>query len=328
MKIYRFLPLALATLLIGCNTIRPVTELDDTLPKLALKDILPPAADNDYCNKEMASDTLYGIGSLLFNNAEYEDAKTCLVMAAPQHPRAFCFLSVISDQESNKPREERDRESFNYLAYSALQKDWCAEYGMYQIYAFGEKGIQPDKPLALRWLERSAVHGNPEAQRVMAHKAEDLDVRYAWFRIINADSELDELRKRMSSEALRDGEERYRELLSRVRSQEAMYDEARAEDIGLYSGFIELNYPSSFKGISAERRRDFITQSIRAATNLPYIHSRGQVTKYILIARIAQNSQPNLDIRDEPRLTALLKDDDLSIDESLAQAEAVIISGS
>ena len=111
--------------------------------------------------KSQGVDLLFGIGYKLNEIEDYKNAKGCFAMAAPDYTRAFCYLSTTTDQETDKPKAERDRESFNYIAYSASQNDWCAEYGMYATYWFGDKDIPKDRDLALRWLEhRLAVQAD------------------------------------------------------------------------------------------------------------------------------------------------------------------------
>lgn len=59
------------------------------------------------------------------------------------------------------------------MAYSASKNDSCAAYGMYQTYLYGQRGQERDETLALRWLERSAKLGDPEAQRTLAFRYEE-----------------------------------------------------------------------------------------------------------------------------------------------------------
>lgn len=83
MKCKNLLPLALATALVGCGTPSPDEALNATLPKLSLKELLPQAVANEYCNLYMDSDLLYGIGYQLYNDEKPEQARSCLIMAAP-----------------------------------------------------------------------------------------------------------------------------------------------------------------------------------------------------------------------------------------------------
>ncbi|WOE80599.1 sel1 repeat family protein [Pseudomonas protegens] len=326
MKLHNLLPLALATALLGCGT----PSLNDTLPKSSLQNPLPSVTDNAYCNSQMDSDILYGVGMSLFNDEQHAEAKSCLVMAAPKHQRAFCYLSMIAEQEADKSTEERQRESFHYMAYSAAQNDWCAEYGLYQVYLFGSKGMPQDKPLALRWLERSALHGAPDSQQILADEyAEqgDLVASYAWLRIIDNQqdtSELDALKTKLTPEQLSAAEKRYQALRPQVVTKEAMYAEAREEDVGRYSADIQLAYPDTFKGMTSTERYAFVKQTMLTGLDLPYLQSRDQVARYILIARYAHLKNAPVEALQNPRIVALLSDEELATAEALKQARQIL----
>ncbi|WP_238399351.1 sel1 repeat family protein [Pseudomonas chlororaphis] len=336
MKLFNVLPLALAVLLAACATTAPektepkIPELNDTLPKLSLQTLLPNVADNEYCNSRMDSDILYGIGLSLFNNDDQPAAKSCLVMAAPKHNRAFCYLSMIAEQETDKSPEQRDRESFNYMAYSASQNDWCAEYGLYQVYLSGSNAVPVDKPLALRWLERSAMHGYPVTQQILAEQYEeqgDLASSYAWLKIIDNKKdthELDELKAKLTPEQLAAGEQRYNELRTQVSSKETLYAEAREEDVARYSADIHLAYPDTFKGMASAERYDFVKRTMFKGIELPYIHNRDQVTSYIVVARRAQLKKPGADVLQNKQIVSVLSDEELSVDDAVKKAQAIL----
>lgn len=320
------LPLALTALIAGCAS----TNLNDTLPNLTLAEVLPSVTDNEYCKQEMDSDILYGVGMTLFNNDDYANAKSCLVYAAPEHTRSFCYLSLIADQDEEKTQPERERESFHYVAYAASQNDWCAEYGMYRIYNGGNKGQERDEALATRWLERSALHGYGESQQSLAYRYksnEDLVASYAWFRILgegNDHGQLDVLRKQMSAKQLAEGDKRYEALAARVTSKEDMRAEAREEDIGRYSATIHLDVPQVFEGMSTEQRREFIRETLAVALENEQIETRGQVALYMTMTRSARLKGATGDVLDNPQLLAILQDEDLSLSEAQAQAQGVI----
>ncbi|WP_240008793.1 sel1 repeat family protein [Aquipseudomonas campi] len=322
--------LTLLALLAGIYTFTAYNEdsISDSLPKLTLQQVLPATSSNEHCNNQMDSDILYGIGLRLFENGDYAPAESCLIMAAPNHNRAFCYLSIISEQAESKSTQERNRDSFNYLAYSAARNDWCAEYGIYQTYLYGTKGVPQDKDLALLWLERSALHGYPESQTILVDHYEsqnDLAASYAWSKIIATD-QVDALRARMTPEQLAEGEEHYTELSSTVTSKEAMYAEAREEDVGRYSAVIQMDYPDIFNGMTSEQRYSFVKQAMLTAIEQPYIQRRSQVTSYIVIARRAQIEKPGVNILQNKNITALLQTDDLTVEEVIEQAQDIINS--
>lgn len=332
MKFKKLLPLAVLTLLAGCSagTSDKAPALNDTLPKQTLQSVLPAVADNEHCNAQMDTDIAYGIGFGLFNDQEFDAAKNCLVMAAPKHTRAFCYLSVIAGQEESKTPEQQSTESFNYMAYSATQNDRCAEYGLYREYFYGTFAAKQDKALGLRWLERSAMHGYPDAQSTLvAHYEEqgNLAAAYAWTRIMaTADdtTAVEALKAKMTAEQLADGEKRYTELNPQVTSKKAMFDEAREEDVARYSAEIYQAYPDTFKGVPAAERHAFVKQSMLTAIAQPFTKNRGDVRSYIVIARHAQMKNPAADILQNPAITDLIKDTELSVDETIQQALVVV----
>lgn len=72
----------MASLLVGCGA-SPDETLNATLPKLSLRELLPQAVANEYCNLYMDSDLLYGIGYQLYN-----DEKARASPQLPDHGRA------------------------------------------------------------------------------------------------------------------------------------------------------------------------------------------------------------------------------------------------
>lgn len=335
LKLFNVLPMALVVLLAGCTTASDKTadkesSLNDTLPKLTLQNVLPTVASNEQCNAQMDSDILFGVGFLLYENQELDAAKTCMVLAAPKHPRAFCYLSMIAGQDESKTDEQRNTESFNYMAYSALQNDWCAEYGLYQAYNYGNTSAKQDTALALRWLERSARHGYPEAQKDLIEKYEEqgnLSAAYAWTRIMaKADdtSAADALKARMSAAQITDGDQRYTQLTGQVTSKQALYAEAREEDVGRYSAEIYQDYPDTFKGLSSAERYDYVKQSMFKAIDLPFVKGRGHVLSYIVVNRQAQLKKPGVDIAQDKKIVAVMKDDELSVAETIEQALSIV----
>ncbi|ROL64159.1 hypothetical protein BK634_28765 [Pseudomonas chlororaphis] len=336
LKLFNVLPLALATLLAACASTAPekteptVLELNDTLPKLTLQSVLPQVAANEHCNPAMDSDLLYGTGFNLYELEDYKNAKSCFAMAAPHYTRAFCYLSTTTDQEQDKPKAQRDNESFNYIAYAASQNDWCAEYGMYATYWFGDKGFTKDPALATRWLERSAMHGNPEPQQRLADDAEeagDLVKAYAWLKVIDDTedtSQLDALKAKMSPEQLAEGEQRFNELNARVTSKQVMYDEAREEEVSVFSAEILLDAPDTFKGVPMAERRAFVKQALVKARESGQFTKRGAVTQYIIVSRLAQQRYPRAEILNNKKLLAVINNIDVSVDTTVKKSLAIM----
>ncbi|MFK3791137.1 sel1 repeat family protein [Pseudomonas piscis] len=336
MKLLKALPLILLAVLAACSPETPqpaapkVPDLNDSLPKLSLQTLLPQVPDTQDCNRQMDSDVLYGIGMAHFNDNDYPAAKNCLVLAAPEQHRAFCYLSMIAEQENDASDATPNRQSFDYLAYAASQNDWCAEYGLYQVYRFGRKGMTADRALAQRWLERSAQHGYPVSQQalVQIHEEQgDLASAYAWSKIIddrNASGEREALKARLSPEQLLAAEQHYNQLLGQVTSKEAMYAQAREEDIGRYSATIQQAYPDTFRGMASQERRDFVRQAMLKGIDLPYIHNRRQITSYMVISRRAQLKQANADVLQNKQIVALLGNDDLTVAQILDKAQVIL----
>ncbi|MCU7247677.1 sel1 repeat family protein [Pseudomonas koreensis] len=327
MKAFKVLPLALLSLLVGCAAKEP--SLNDTLPKLTLQNVLPNVTANEHCNAQMDSDILYGIGFQMYENQELDDAKTCMVMAAPKHTRAFCYLSMIVRQDEQLTTEQRDTEAFNYTAYAALQNDWCAEYGLYQTYKYGNVGVEADAALATRWLERSSLHGYPEAQKELIEQHEErgeLANAYAWTKVMKDDDNTaaDALKKKMTAAQIADGEKRYSELAAQVASKKAMYAEAREEDVGRYSAEIYQEWPDTFKGMSSTERYNYVKQSMYTALDLPFTKSRGHVLSYIVINRAALLKKPDANIAKDPRIVAIMDDPDLSVGETIESGLKVV----
>jgi len=328
LKLLHVLPLALLTLLAGCATKEP--SLNDTLPKLTLQNVLPVVAANEHCNAQMDSDILYGVGYQLYENGEYKDAKTCMVMAAPKHTRAFCYLSMTTRYDSTLSADQRNTEAFNYMAYAAMQNDWCAEYGMYESYKFGTVGAKKDVALATRWLERSSLHGYAESQQILIEQYEEqgnLSAAYAWTRIMaNAEDTAagDDLKAKMNAAQIAEGDKLYSELLTQVTSKKALIEEAREEDVGRYSADIYQNYPDTFKGMSSVERYDYVKQTMLTAIKQPFTKSRGDVMSYIVINRAAQLKLPDANIANDKRIVSLMEDQELSVDETIESGLRVV----
>jgi hypothetical protein len=335
LKVFNVLPLALVALLAGCSATSDQSSpkqssLNDTLPKLTLQSVLPTPTSNEHCNAQMDSDILFGLGFQLYEDQEWDSAKSCLELAAPKHPRAFCYLSIIAGQDESKSAEQRSTDAFNYMAYSATQNDWCAEYGLYQVYQYGGDGVKADPALASRWLERSSLHGYPEAQKELISQYEaqgNLAAAYAWTKILaKADdtTATDALKAKMSAAQIAEGDKLFNELGTQVTSKKAMFAEAREEDVGRYSAEIYIDYPDTFKGLSSTERYDYVKQSMYKAIDLPFTKSRGHVLSYIVVNRAAQLKKPDANIANDKRIVALMEDDELSVNETIEQALVVV----
>ncbi len=326
LKPQHLLPLALATVLIGC-TPSPDEELNATLPQLSLKELLPPAVANEYCNPKLDSDLLYGIGYQLYNDDKPEQARSCLIMAAPTHDRALCYLASIAEQDSSKDSAERDREAFGYMAYSAVKNDSCAEFGMFQNFTYGMRGQTPDSDLGLRWLERSARHGDADAQQTLVRlhsNKNNLPLAYSWARVLDDSAQIDALKQRMNPQQLSEGEQGFEQLGKHVTSKDAVRKEAREENIAVYSANIHMEYPETFKGLSVAERHALMEQAVATVSARPEFSTRGQLYAYVIIARQAQLKQAGVDVLQNPQIVQLLSDKELEVSEAVKKADVIL----
>ena len=328
MKVSNVLPLVLLTLLAGCAT--QEVPLNDTLPKLTAQDLLPTVSANEYCNAQMDSDIVFGTGLLMYEDGARDIAKTCLAMAAPKHPRAFCYLSSMIRQNGDLANEQTRTLAFNYTAYAAMQNDWCAEYGMYESYKYGIAGAKEDAALATRWLVRSSQHGYPDAQEKLVKQYEEqgnLIEAYAWSKVMadadhtHADATV---KTRMTPEQITKGEKRYSELVPQVASKATKAAEEREEDVARYSAQIYQDYPDTFKGLTSAERYAYMKQSIGDAMDLPFIRNRDHVLIYIVIDRAAKLKMPGANIANDPRIVSLIKDKQLTVDETIESGLRVV----
>ena len=53
-------------------------------------------------------------------------------------------------------------------------------------------------------------------------------------------------------------------------------------------------------------------------------HTRGQLVAYALISRLVQSTGPAVDLWQDPALQAVLEDDDLSVEDSVAKAKILL----
>lgn len=312
-------------LLIGCTSNETPSNnkiLNHTSPKLSISNVLPTASSNTYCNPSLDSDILYGIGYDLFNKEKYTDAKNCLIMAAPQHDRAFCYLAIIAQYDEKSTKDQRNTEAFNYIAYSASKNDWCAEYGMYENYKYGIRGAKQDKTLALSWLERSAKHGYPEAQELIKtyhYKQGNLPLSYAWSKILGLDTNNleKETHKNMTKSQINESKKLYEELKKIVTPKEILKNEALMENIAFLSASIHLNHPETFKNVSSAERYSFIKKAITESQNKSKLKTTGEIESYVVVARHAQKRQPGADILANPEIIKILKNSELTTSQKI-----------
>jgi len=326
LKVLNVLPVALLAWLAGCST--QEVPLNDTLPKLTAQALLPAVTANEYCNPQMDSDILFGTGLLMFEDGSRDVAQTCLVMAAPKHPRAFCYLSRMVMQSGDLSKN-KDL-VFNYTGYAAKQNDWCAEYGMYDMYSSGTLGAKKDAALAMRWLLRSSQHGYPDARKQLIKQYEEqgnLAEAYAWSKFLTdaEDARIGAtLEPRMSAAQIAEADKRYNELVPQVASKAALDAEERAEDGARYSAQIYQDYPDTFKGLTSAERYAYMSQSIGDAMDLPFIRNRDHVLIYIVINRAAQLKKPDANIANDQRIVTLIEDKRLTVDETIESGLRVV----
>lgn len=323
MKNHNLLLLITATLLTGCSTTPDEPDLNSTLPTLSLQTLLPTAAPNDYCNSTMDSDILYGTGQFLYDAKIYALAESCLIMAAPKHKRALCYLSSMAEQDQSKPESERNTKAFNYMAYSASNNDSCAAYGMYQTYLYGQRGQERDETLALRWLERSAKLGDPEAQRTLAFRYEekgDLAASYAWTKIFNNNADTtDFLKSLMPPKQISAGEKLYSTLEKTVTSKKSVLEQGLKNEAMIFSADIYRAAPSTFNGVNTEERQNFVKTTIATAREHAKLKSRGSVVNYIIVAWHAKQKLPATKILDNEEVVKKLNNIDQGIDDTVSQ---------
>lgn len=305
-------------------------QLNDTLPKLTLQEILPTPEPSKFCKPEMESYLLYGFGLNFFNEQKLVEAKSCLIMAAPQNNRAFCFLADMIKNNDTLTKDEKDKAVHNYISYSASNKDWCAEYNMYQHHAWGAWGAPRDKELSVRWLRRSALQGYPHAQSTLLshYRAEkDLPNVYAWSKIIgNFDTssltrELTAITPKQKSE----GESIYLTLKENVHSKETLLAEAIEQDTGTTAAAILLNYPEVFENSTPSDRYEITKKAITLTHEKSInLNTRSKVFSYIAIAQHAKQRSISMDILKNQELVKILENDELTYPERLNKARILI----
>jgi TPR repeat protein len=327
LKFRNLLPVALLTVLCGCGEPSPDEALNATLPHVSLSELLPPAEANEHCNSALDSDLLYGIGYQLYNDGQPEQARSCLIMAAPTHDRALCYLASIAEQDTSKDSAQRDREAFGYMAYSAQKNDSCAEFGMFQNFTYGMRGQTADTALGLRWLERSARHGDPDSQQTLMrfHSGKDeLALAYGWARILDDTAGIAELKQRMNPQQISDGEKAYEQLSKDVTSKERVRQDAREENLAVYAANIHLQSPETFSGLSPAQRHDVMAQALATVSARPEFGTRAQLYAYVIISRQVQLKGGDSDVLHNPQLLALLSDKELQVAEAVDKARGIL----
>ena len=337
MKYRSALTLTLFALLLGCHASSPDEKLNATLPELSLEQILPKVEANPYCSPEMDSERLVGLGIRLMNEDEVlhgasrtllaskaiQMARGCLIMAAPRDTMSLCILGGIV---GSRQKDYDKSEAFNYIAYAAQHNESCAEAGLYDIYNLGKLDQPANKALAMAWLERAARHGDEDSQQEMLRSSEqdNLPLAYAWARTLDDAQRLEALKRKMSPQQMAEGEQHYTRLLSQLPSKQDLEQALRQNVILLGTGDIYYDYPEVFAGMSAEQQHAFVAQLVDMQDRYPKFHTRGQLVAYALISRLVQSTGPAVDLWQDPALQAVLEDDDLSVEDSVAKAKILL----
>ncbi|AZC35428.1 sel1 repeat family protein [Pseudomonas chlororaphis] len=338
MKSRSLLPLAIFTLLLGCNASSPDEKLNNSLPDLSLEQILPKVEANPYCTPEMDSElllglgirlidedeVLYGAGRTLLASKEIKMARSCLIMAAPRYTTSLCILGKIVGARQN---DYDKSEAFNYIAYAARNNESCAEAGLYDIYSVGKLDQPPNKELAMGWLERAARHGDQDAQQDMVRWSSEQDnfpVAYAWARVLNEAKTIEAVQRKMSPQQMAEGEQHYTQLLSQLTPEKDIEQALRKDLIALSSGELYYSHPEVFEDMSPMQRHAFVAQLVDMLDLYPKFHTRGQVVAYALISRLVQSTGSAVDLWQDPALHALLVNDDLSVEDTVAKAKTIL----
>nr|BFD39762.1 hypothetical protein FFPRI1PSEUD_12610 [Pseudomonas sp. FFPRI_1] len=337
MKCRSALPLILFALLLGCDASSPDEKLNRTLPDLSLEQTLPKVEANPYCTPDMDSELLLGLGMRLIDedevlygpartlmaSKEIDMARSCLIMAAPRSTSSLCILGKIV---GSRQRDYDKSEAFNYAAYAAKKNESCAEAGLYDIYNVGKLDQPPNKELAMAWLERAARHGDQDSQQEMVRSSEqdNLPQAYAWARTLDDAQTLDALKRKMSPQQMAEGEQHYTRLLSQLTPKKDIEQALRQDLIALGTGDLYYSYPEVFAGMSPAQRHAFVAQLVDMQELYPKFHTRGQLVSYALISRLVQSTGPAVDLWQNPALQALLVDDDLSVEDTVAKAKAIL----
>lgn len=338
MKCRSLLPLALFSLLVGCNASSPDEKLNNSLPDLSLEQILPKVEANQYCTPDMDSELLLGLGSRLSDedellygagrtlqaSKEIKMARSCLIMAAPRYTTSLCILGGIVGARQN---DYDKSEAFNYIAYAAKHNESCAEAGLADLYSVGKLGQPPNKELAMGWLERAARHGDQDSQQDMVRWSRDqgnFPVAYAWARILDDGQTVEAVKRKMSPQQVAEGEQHYTQLLSQLPPEKDLKQALRKIVIAISSADLYYSHPQVFEGMSPVQRRAFVAQLVDMQDLYPQFHTRGQVIAYALISRSVQTTGPAVDLWQDPALHALLINDELSVEDTVAQAKTIL----
>lgn len=305
-------------------------QLNSTLPKLTPQEILPTPEPSKYCKPDMESYLLYGFGLNFFNEQKLVDAKSCLIMAAPQNNRAFCLLADMAKGDATLAKNEKDKRVSNYISYAASNKDWCAEYNMYQHHTWGAWGAPQDEALSIRWLRRSALRGYPHAQsRLLSHyrSEKNLPHVYAWSKI-TGDFETSSLTQELAAitqEQKAEGESLYLTLKENVHSKEILLAEAIEENTASAAAAIQLNYPEVFEGTTPADRYEITKKAITLTHDKSInLNTFSKVYSYVAISLHAKKHNLSTDILKNIEILKLLESDDLTYPERLDRAKTTL----
>ncbi|MGJ7518678.1 hypothetical protein ACSFE6_30590 [Pseudomonas baetica] len=327
-------PLPLAIIFSLFSFTLNLTHADDTnsskpASKNEVKKILPTPALSQYCNPNLDSDILFGIGYKLFTQDNYPEAKSCFIQAAPNYDRAFCYLAMIA-QHGDEPNEiKRNTETLNYTRLAASKNDWCAEYKMYEYYKYGINGLQPDKGFALYWLKRSATHGYPEAQKLLKtyyFKQGELPLSYAWSRIIGqeADETIESDFKSMTGDEINEGKKHLKTLSKSVTSKQTLKNEALKENIAFLSAEIHINHPETFKETTYSERYEYIKKTVDEVTKKSKLKSKNDIFSFIVVARHALKSKNEENIINNKEVMDILENREFTTSEKIEKSLSII----
>lgn len=283
------------------------SPLEENLPNITLQQLLTKPVENAYCKENSSVEMQHGGGILLYNAKNYKEAKNCFVMAAPEIPRATCFLAEIAKSE-----KQTSPKPIDYYIYGATQKDWCAEWALYFAYLRGE-GLPKDEALAYRWLERSAMHGNSEAQRRLGTYYIDnnnLPLAYVWYSFADeydsSNNFRDYIKKQMTEKQIKEGEKLLTEIRPSVTPLKELHDEGRRENTGRYLVTITMNYPEVLKGKSSAEQVEWVSELVRKGERIPAMTKNSQFIALIVLTGKAQLKNPGIDLSSNTKLIETL----------------------
>lgn len=337
-----FTTFSASLILSGCASYDPndIHHLSSSLPNFTQEQILPQVKDNQYCQADLDADLLYGMGYRFYRQRKLADAQTCLAMAAPEFPQAYCFLSDIAESSTNLTDEQKQQAMFRYTAFASTLNQTCAEYRLHLAYQDGDLGLKPNQKLSFLWLERTALHGDPKAQAKLAETYEkqqnDLIDAHAWVRIFNLDSEievvdknaikldLDRITKQMTADQLAESDQVFLQNLARVRYKKDIYADEMRYKTAFYSASVHLAAPKALAGMNQTQREAFVSEQMAQALKVPEIKTNGQLISYIALAGFAQQAGKPFTLSQNPKLMTVIQDNELKTEDKIEKGRALI----